>query len=46
MSVFKLEAGVELAGDNAFQGFGEEWQVGNGAVVGEVGWVMGGIFED
>jgi hypothetical protein len=38
--------GVELGGDNAFQNFGEERQVGDGAVVGEVGRIKGGLFED
>ena len=28
------------------KGFGEEREVGDGAVVGEVGWVQGGFFED
>ena len=37
---------MELGGDNAFQNFGEEWQVGDGAVVGEVGRIKGGLFED
>ena len=37
---------MELGGDDAFKGFGEEREVGDGAVVGEVGWVQGGLFED
>ena len=44
--VVGLEMGVELSGDDAFQGFGEEREVGDGAVVREVGWVQGGLFED
>lgn len=46
IQVVGLEVGMELGGDDAFQGFGEEWQVGDGAVVGEVRWVKGGLFED
>ena len=34
--------GVKLGGDNAFQSFGKERQVGDGPVVGEVGWIKGG----
>ena len=41
-----LEVGVELGGDDAFKCFGEEWQVRDGAIVGEVSWVEGGLFED
>lgn len=33
VQIIVLEVGVELDGYNAFQGFGEEWQVGDGAVV-------------
>lgn len=43
IQVVGLEVGMELGGDDAFQGFGE---VGDGAVVGEVRWVKGGLFED
>ena len=35
-----------MGGDNAFQSFGEERQVGDGTVVEEVGWIKGGLFED
>ena len=37
---------MELGGDNAFQYFGEERQVGDEAVVGEVGRIKGGLFEN
>ena len=37
---------MELGGDNAFKCFGKERQVGDGAVIGEVGGVEGGFFED
>ena len=46
VEVIGLEMGVELGGNDAFKGFGEEREVGVGAVVGEVGWVQGGLFED
>ena len=42
----RLEMGVELGGDQAFQGFGQKGEVGYGTVVGKVGWVEGGFFED
>lgn len=44
--VVGLEVGMELGGDDAFQCFGEEWQVRDGAVVGEVSWVKAGLFKD
>ena len=37
---------MKLGGDNVFQGFGEERQVGDGTVAGEVGWIKGGLFMD
>ena len=37
---------MKLGGDNAFQGFREERQVGDRKVAGEVGWIKGGLFED
>ena len=37
---------MRLGSDNAFQGFGEERQVGDGTVAGEVGWIKGGLMED
>ena len=35
-----------MGGNNAFQSFGEERQVGDGVVVAEVGWIKGVLFED
>ena len=46
VEVVGVEVGVKLGGNDALKGFGEEWQVGDGAVVGEVGRVKGGLFED
>ena len=46
IEVVGLEVGVKLGGDNVFQSFGEVWQFGDGAVVGEVGWIKDGLFED
>ena len=46
IEVVRLAMGVKLGGYNAFQIFGEEQQVGDGGVFGEVGWIKGGLFED
>ena len=46
IEVVGIEVGLELCGDYSLEGFRDEGEVGDGAVVVQVSWVGAGFFDD